>query len=470
MNLKLVSEKYQSLLILFIILQPVIDILTSLSVLYIDFNITIGIVIRMLFMAVSLLYIFFANDSPFKKYIITYLILLFVVLGIGFLSSIIYKPIFNLFLEAQWIAKILYYVVMFCSFLIVFSDTKKYQESKLKVLKAIFIAMNIVTITILLSIVTGTSTDTYEWVKDGFKGWFYSGNEIGAIIAITFPFVTLYSLKKTNSLKDIKYWIPTILLAIVGVLLGTKVGLFAIIGSLIVIFFTVLISWLSKTKNESIRSKFIFTALTVAIFVIASPFTPSVKNLSVDMPIPEKDNIISGLHGKQDGDGIDEWNSELKQEENTEEELAKLPAFLDSPLVNKILSSRHFYFTRQYNQYVDANIVQKLFGMGYAGNYTDTRKTIEMDFLDIFFSFGIFGSLLIFLPTFVLIGLVLKQLFSRIKSLFTPENILLITSILLGNGIALIAGHVWFAPAVNIYLALAMVLLYYNLNNYKEEI
>ena len=41
---------------------------------------------------------------------------------------------------------------------------------------------------------------------------------------------------------------------------------------------------------------------------------------------------------------------------------------------------------------------QKLFGMGYASNYSDQPKTIEIDYLDLFFSTGILGSILYFLP------------------------------------------------------------------------
>lgn len=54
---------------------------------------------------------------------------------------------------------------------------------------------------------------------------------------------------------------------------------------------------------------------------------------------------------------------------------------------------------KTYKQYYkDAPLSQKLFGMGYAGNYTDKIKLIEMDFHDLFFAFGIVGFLIYLIP------------------------------------------------------------------------
>ncbi|MEQ6391128.1 O-antigen ligase family protein [Bacillaceae bacterium S4-13-58] len=456
------ASKFTTLLKYYIIFQPILDILTTASLAYLDTSLTVGIVIRVLFMGISLLYILFGNDSPYKKYVVWYLVALFGVLGIGFIINIFSKPVFNLFMEAQWLAKILYFVIMFSTLLLVFTTKENLEKAKERFLFLTLIAMMIVSGTILFSIITGTSSDTYEWVKAGFKGWFYSGNELSAIIGITFPLVYLYSVLKTDSLKKAVYWIPTIVLGIVGVLIGTKVGLFAMIGTAVIMFVVILLHWLfllrkQGAKNEKtpqLLASLIFTIVFMAII----PATPSYTNLSVNMKVPDQEDIDKGFELEDELD-LGGENGEPKRKIIT----------LNSPILNKILSSRQIYFTWQYNQYIYAEPLQKVFGMGYAGNYIKNRKTIEMDFFDIFFSFGIFGSILILLPLFILVGIVVKNLFTNVTKVFKIENVAYMVSIGLASGIALIAGHVWFAPAVSIYLALAMILLLTNFLNKSKS-
>ncbi|MUV37315.1 hypothetical protein JNUCC1_01121 [Lentibacillus sp. JNUCC-1] len=456
------------LLFYFIMLQPILDILTTFS-LYINLNITVGIIVRMLFMIVSLAYIFFfSKESPYKKQIIIYLVLVIITLSTSFIGNIFFKPTFNLLLEAQWSAKIFYYIVMFCSLFLVLSVQKSYHRIKVQLLKAIYAALLIVIGTVFVAIITGSSNNTYEWVKSGYKGWFYSGNELGAILAVTLPLVFLYTVIKTNNIKDYKYWFGPLLLAVTGMIIGTKVGLFAVIGCLLVMLISVSIHWMTHIKKEGIQNKyykvFLFSISLSIVFTIIAPFTPSITNLSVSMPIPDKDKIVQ----EQDKERHLEQNENSIEEESTEDK-RKLPAWLDSSIVNKILSSRHFYVTRQYYQFEDANIFQKIFGMGYAGNYTSTRKTIEMDYLDAFFSFGVVGFLLISAPLALIFIIFIKAMLFSVKQVLDIKNILMGTSIILGSSIALIAGHIWFSPAVSLYYSIAICLLFFNLKHYGEK-
>ena len=58
----------------------------------------------------------------------------------------------------------------------------------------------------------------------------------------------------------------------------------------------------------------------------------------------------------------------------------------DSEVKSLIYSDRDKFLKTYKQYYKDAPLSQKLFGMGYAGNYTDKIKLIEMDFHDLFFS------------------------------------------------------------------------------------
>lgn len=453
MNFLQVDTRHYSLLLkLFIILQPIIDIITFLMIDFFGASLTFGIIIRMLFMLISLLYIFLSNSNPFKKPIMGYLLLLFLALAVNLLVSYFYKPSFNLMLEIQWITKISYFLVMFSALFLLIMSTN-FEEVKKGTLRSVYLALTLLTASIFIALVTNSSTNTYEWVLQGYKGWFFSGNEIGAIISIAFPLVTLYAVSKTSSFKSYYYWIPTGLLAITGFLLGTKVGFLSVSLTLVLTFIILIIQNLIQ-KNVTIHST-VFIGIVLIVVAVFSPFSPSIQNFSVTMPIPEKDLIVDKQtenENYQDPENDSENEDEIKEER-------QLPAILDSKIVNKIISSRHFYFTRQYFQFTEANVLQQLFGMGYSGNYVKTMKTIEMDILDVFFSFGIIGSLLIFMPFLIGLYFFCKLLFRSIGFFFELDSILLLISLALGIGVSIIAGHVMFAPAVSLYFALPLVLL-----------
>ncbi|WLR49018.1 O-antigen ligase family protein [Halobacillus litoralis] len=466
---KLVNrELFEKLLLIFIIIQPILDILTYFSMQALNASLTIGIIVRVLFMAASLWFIFFGNSSRLKKYVITYLIALAAVLTIGLTYNFFAKPIFNPFLELQFLAKTVYFPIMLGAYLLLFTTFDKTLIVRMRIMKAITIAMVIIAVTMFLAILTGTSSATYEWNKFGFKGWFNSGNEIGSIIAISFPLVYIYTLNKVDSLKKLYYFIPMIFIALVSILLGTKVGFFAVLGASLIVFVSYLIYWLiSKVKGVSKEShlplRLISSLIFLILFLIATPFSPTFSNVSGDVgQINEQREATEA----PDGDGTEEEAGEGDEGTKGGDDAAAAlgeQALIESPILKIILSSRNIYFAHIYGMYEEADIVQKSFGMGYAGNYEDIRKLIEMDFFDLFFSFGILGILLILTPFLIIAGLFLKLLFKAPGEMLHPQNILILLSIGFGTGIAFLAGHVLYAPAVSIYLAISIVLLLTNM-------
>lgn len=443
----------------FIILQPILDILTYFSIVYLQLSITIGIVVRVLFMLLSLFYIFFLNQHRFKRYIIFFILLLFGVVGIGFLLNFFTKPVFYFFSEVQFIVKAIYFPVMFCAFLLAFKERSSSDEIKNKLLSSTAVAMTIVAVSFGLAIITNTSNTTYTYVKAGYTGWFFAGNEISAIIAITFPLVINFSIKKTNGLKDFAYWIPPILLALTSLFIGTKVSFFAILLTVVILLITNFAKWFSqyiihKSRNHEISTNLLFSLALTAIFLLAIPVSPALENVSGDYEHLQKTV-------QNEDDENEEPSSENKNQEPGEVEKEKEP-IIQSKILRILLSSRNYYFENTYTDYLNASLPHKLFGLGYAGFYKESPKLIEMDFFDLFFAFGIIGCIVLFLPVITVLWFLIKTLITNIQSLFRIENLLLVISIGLGFGIAFVAGHVLYAPAVSIYLALALVLLFNN--------
>ncbi len=462
------KEFYTKLLLLFIIIQPVLDILTYFSIRALETSVTIGIIFRVLFMLVSLCFILFGNSSNLKKYVIFYLLAMFVVFGIGLVYNFFAKPIFDPFTELQFLAKTVYFSIMLCSYLLLFTNIDHKNEVSHRILKAISAAMLIVSVTMFIAILTGTSSSTYEWNKFGFKGWFFSGNELGSTVAISFPLVYLYALIKYDQLKKIYYFIPVVMLAAVSILIGTKVGYFAVLGAGIMVFLTYLTYWIiqkiRKYKKPLTSMHLTCSFVFLLLFLLVTPFSPSFSNVSGDVDaINEQSEQTSEEQNKNQSSGDSGEDNSDKNQDKDQQQL------MESPILKIILSSRNVYFTEIYNDYMDASPMQKMFGMGYAGNYRESPKLIEMDFFDLFFSYGIIGFLFILVPFIFIVGLFIKLLFQVPGRLLHPENMLILLSIGLGTGIAFLAGHVLYAPAVNIYLAISMVLLMINMMKMNKD-
>ena len=118
---------------------------------------------------------------------------------------------------------------------------------------------------------------------------------------------------------------------------------------------------------------------------------------------------------------------------------------------NLILSSREDYLAEHQRQFAEAPIAQKLFGMGYSGNYSKEPKMIEMDFYDLFYSLGIIGFIA-YIGSFLFVLLKTAMAFLKnIKLIFEPNYIFILVSLLLGLGISYTAGHVFTAPSVSIF-------------------
>jgi hypothetical protein len=446
-----IREKYNvlftQLLIIFIALQPILDVFTTITIQFIDTTITFGIIIRLLVMLLAILYIVTHTNAFLKRIASLYLASIFVIVAIGFMTGFFLKPNFQFFSEVQYYAKGVYFLVMFTSYTMALVSLKEIFRKKLvnTVLKPIVIAMTIVGIVYILAILTGTGLDTYRYVKAGTKAWFNAGNEIGAILSICLPVVLLYGIKSTSKVTQLHYWIPALLVIFSLIMLGTKVGYLSIIASLVIAISILLINVITNDEQKNFKPSLWMIGVIFATVAILTPYTPAFSNTEAHIRIIDEKNVAG----------------ETPLEEITADESGagtNLITSYSNKVVSVILSSRQIFLKDTHQMYVEAPMIQKLFGMGYAGNYQDSPKLIEMDFLDLFYSFGLLGFVLYMLPfLYAFIGLIRGL---KWRQLFEVELGFVITSLLIGVGIAFIAGHVLFAPAVSIYLAVLLAYTY----------
>ncbi|MED1411695.1 MULTISPECIES: O-antigen ligase family protein [Bacillus] len=468
--------RFEHFLLFFIILQPVLDLLTSLSIILLKANATVGILVRFLIMAVGGIYILIqAKEKENRKFLI-YLILLAVVLGIGFINNTLVKNPIVLSEEVKFVAKALYIYIMLGSYILALKSLKKTVNISDKVRNSIVYSTLIINAVMVISISTSTDFGSYEWMKVGSRGWFYAGNELGSILAIIFPIVVLYSIQKTKSVKHVLYWIPSLLMIYSLIQVGTKVGMGSIGATLAAAIGIIVLQLLFDRKNPNKKSLVLNAFIAVVLLAgVAGTFkmTPLAQNMGIHT------NYLSEQNVAQQGQKEKEIKEKIKKEEKQHkvekpEEKAKIEAEVKKELEkeqkkenqeNLIFSGRQVYEERHKQFFKEAPMSQKLLGMGYAGNfkYNEQKqpdpKLIEMDFHDWFYDFGIIGFALLMIP-FIYYGLrILLAFITRFKEIFNVKYGMLSASLVLALGIAYIAGHILTAPGVGIYFVVVLAYL-----------
>ncbi|ANV69324.1 TPA: O-antigen ligase family protein [Bacillus cereus] len=475
--------RFEHFLLFFIILQPVLDLLTSLSITLLKSNATVGILVRFLIMAVGGIYILIqAKEKENRKFLI-YLILLAGVLGIGFINNKLVKDPIVLSEEVKFVAKALYIYIMLGSYILALKSLKKTVNISDKVRNSIVYSTLIINAIMVISISTSTDFGSYEWMKVGSRGWFYAGNELGSILAIIFPIVVLYSIQKTKSWKHILYWIPSLLMIYSLIQVGTKVGMGSIGATLVAAIGIILLQLLFDRKNPNKKSLALNAVIAIVLLAgVVGTFkqTPLAQNMGIH------NNYLSEQNVAQQGQKEKEIKEKLKKEQELKakeenhhkvekpEEKAKIEEEVKKELEkeqkkenqeNLIFSGRQVYEERHKQFFKEAPMSQKLLGMGYAGNfkYNEQKqpdpKLIEMDFHDWFYDFGIIGFVLLMIP-FIYYGLrILLAFATRFKDIFNIKYGMISASLLLALGIAYIAGHILTAPGVGIYFVVVLAYL-----------
>ena len=142
--------------------QPGIDILTSLLVRISDTLLKLGMVISTLFLALIVLYCLFISRSNNKKYFITYLVLLAAFSVSYLIITLLTKGYPAMFPEIKSLLKCFYFVLLLCSFALVFHEQEKGIDLKYyAVLAAIYM------FTIIIAILSRTDFTSYGHGKQG---------------------------------------------------------------------------------------------------------------------------------------------------------------------------------------------------------------------------------------------------------------------------------------------------------------
>ncbi|HDR7515157.1 O-antigen ligase family protein [Bacillus mobilis] len=447
---KQTDNYFPHFLLLFIVFQPILDLLTSFSIYVLHMSATVGIVVRFAFMLLALGYLLLHHKQQGAKKYILYLCLFGIVLAIGLVNNLMVKSPVSFGEEVKFILKSIYPIVLLFGYIIALKELKNNEYAFHKIITYFLYATLILSISIIAAMATGTDFPSYPNSKIGSRGWFFAGNDLSSIFAIMFPIVVLYSVHKTTSFSKAYYWIPTVLAMYASIMIGTKVGYGAIVITLGIALFFLFIEYMIHRKKEGKGFTYLVNTIVAAVvlggLLVLTPQTPIAKNMSIHLQIYEYKKSVQEEKDRKEGKVVTE-------EEHKEGELT------DSEMKSLIYSDRD-KFLKVYKQYYkEAPLSQKLFGMGYAGNYTTKMKLVEMDFHDLFFAFGIIGFLMYLLPLLYFGIKIFIRLITNFKKLFSVKHMLLASTLVLSLGIGFMSGHVLTAPAVSIFFVVILAYL-----------
>lgn len=392
---------------IFLFMQPFLDVLAAVLI-YNNVDNFVTSLIRLVFMGLMVLYLYFGEYENKKKTLI-YVSTLIITIIIHTLIMIFDKDMSVFMYEFKNTISTYYFVFLLISLGVIYKDNK-ISKKELMYLWIIYVLLT------FMPNVLGIGFKSYSHSKTGMTGWFYSANVVGSILVIILPII-LSEIKK----------LPKLLIVILGAMalysifsLGTKTP---VLGLGIILFVNLLyyIYKLFKSKKKkSIIIIFSSLILLCGVSVYVIPKTSFYENLKIHYNFLKKNDVK--IFSKE---------------------------FLDHFVFSQRLSMEE----RTRHNYNKSHIQEKIFGIGYIENYsTDSvnLKIVEMDYFDIFYREGIVGFILFFIPVIYMIVMFFKN--NSIN--FISVNMFI--SILLIMLLALFQGHIFITPAISIFVALIL--------------
>lgn len=402
-KIKELSKKIniENILCAFIIICPILDIMSFLFRNKFNTNYSPSTFVRPIISIMVMMYLFIKRDKKFKIYsILTALFyMIYAIIHLYLFEKVKTGSSYsNSLHEAQYLIN---YSFMILNLFIYIDTFKNKDASKLKL--SVLWASCIYIISIYISIITKTSSHTYVLEGIGYKGWFESGNSIGAILILSMFIYIGY-------IKDKKYRkvaIPILVLNIVFLttLIGTRVGLLGVVC--VLSLYAILEVFEGLLKNKKLDKKVIIciSIAVVSIGILVTIFGSATFERRKHLKNIENDIIDESLEGKSHITGdlleiknkIDDGTLEAGYMSESQKQ-----SILDLyNTANKLNVTNNDQRMQQliYNIALvknQKNIGLIIFGNGYMANFREL--VLEMEIPAFLFNFGILGFTLYFVP------------------------------------------------------------------------
>lgn len=405
----------ENLLCLFIIICPILDAASFIFRNYFNTSLSIATILRPIIPIIVIIYLFFKDKIKIPLIISGMLYGIYAVIHLYIFKGLITKSSYGgITRELQYLVNYTFMIMNLFNYLYVFVFRKRDETSRknniARLRVAMLISFTIYIALVFIAILSGTSSHTYLEDKMGYKGWFESGNSVGAIMLLMF-FNILPLIGKNNN-KVIRIWV-LIDLILSGIylttLLGTRVGLF---GFLLVIFIYAVVSILINAyHNRKINKKIvtiavgIFLIMSIVVALFGSVTLTRRKLLNEREDLIYDDQIGESAHVTGDILNIVKEinNNEIDEDYMSKETQRALIDLYNYNNEHKIpytnmRTLQFVYHTELVKEQKDIGLV--LFGNGYMSHFYEL--IFEMEVPAFLCNFGIYGFILYFVPFFII--------------------------------------------------------------------
>jgi hypothetical protein len=393
---KLQTVKIEKLFILFLSLTALIDLINGIIISINDStSFTIGKVVRPLLILITVIIII--RSKRIKT-----------IIGVGiFFSYFILDNIFTFFFHRQVnilamdltnVSKLLLLLAIIVAGKILIEDNKITRKDLKKV---ILINLRVITISLIICKIFNLGESAY--INDvGFKGYFYSNNELSIVLSLIFIYycndIYIMVNNKTNVPKSTFFDLISVIISLLWI--GAKT-------SFIVVFITLIIYFIKLLKKVNIIKNIKIIGIAIGIITISIGIFTLLFNKEIN-------EIIS----------------------------KQIYQFQTRSLLNFILSDRNLYWDTIKENYIlnNRSILNDLIGYRNSTINGTTFINIELDANVVYLNFGVIGLMLI-------IGLFTKIL------VYSNKKFILIYPYIIYVLFSLTAGHVLFGAFAGTFFA-----------------
>ena len=420
----LIEKNIKKILSIFFILQPILDVIAALSLNYLKVEITLSSITRLLFLLFCIYYILFMSNKKENK---KYMILLLTYFFCFTITVLLKKDTHALFYELKNTLNTFYFPIILISLINMFKQYK----IKIDIKNYVYIYL-IYILFIIIPNITHTAFQSYAHSKTGNIGWFLSANSVGNILSIMLPIIIYYitTEKKQYIIKTL----ITLSTLYIFLNIGTKSPLLSLIICITTTLVYYILSWIKNKQHKKLIITITISLLSILSIITIIPNTSFYKNIQI-----HKEYL-----------GINNY----------------LEVFKDYKLIDHfIFSQRLTFLTTTSNNYKNADLTQKLFGIGYIEKYgTDevNTKMVEIDYFDILYRHGIIGFTIF---AYIIIASLEK---TKIKNKLLKTEIE--TSFMLILLLSLFTGHILNSPSASIFITTIIICYQGGINekNYKR--
>ena len=247
----------------FLIILPILDLITSLSTRFFPLPLSVGVIVKGLFLIYILIYLLFFNYSKFKNFSRFYLLVIFFYEFLYFGFKISNLTLTTLILEIIGQFKFLFFPICLIGFLCFFEQFKFNKKTLINILSVnIFVYITLLIIPLLTN--TGFETYNYSDSLNGTIGWFYSANEVSIILTLLFPFI----YKLNGRINNIIFLLISSIIIFVISTIGTKVSFLGIIIVTLLMFIISFVKFTRKKQPLKIINAFLLFVINASVTAV----------------------------------------------------------------------------------------------------------------------------------------------------------------------------------------------------------